>query len=81
MNSREIANTILWYGYANAEEGKEKRRETVEDCKKIIDEHVKEQLNLYDVVGTFCDCAAPDPIDPFAEVDKDTCRKCKNFIV
>jgi len=37
--------------------------------------------DLYDVVGTFCDCAVPDPIDPFAEVDKDTCRKCKNFIV
>ena len=36
--------------------------------------------DLYDVVGTFCDCAVPDPIDPFAEVDKDTCRKCKNFI-
>ena len=27
-----------------------------------------------------CDCAMPDPIDPFAEVDKDTCRKCNNLI-
>ena len=27
-----------------------------------------------------CDCAIPNPIDPFTEVDKDTCRKCNNLI-
>ena len=53
MNSREIANKILWYGYANAEEGKEKRRETVEDCEKLIDEYVKEQLALFNV--SYCE--------------------------
>jgi len=27
-----------------------------------------------------CDCIMPDPIDPWAEVDKFTCRKCGNLI-
>tara|TARA_R110002049_G_scaffold255759_1_gene431249 strand:+ start:470 stop:718 length:249 start_codon:yes stop_codon:yes gene_type:complete len=27
-----------------------------------------------------CDCAMPDPINPWDSVDKDTCRKCENKI-
>ena len=27
-----------------------------------------------------CDCAMPDPINPWDNVDKDTCRKCNNLI-
>ena len=58
----------------------EKYNLTKKMCKRL--EKI-EQLTLTDVVKQseqLCDCAMPDPIDPFAEVDKDTCRKCNNLI-
>lgn len=27
-----------------------------------------------------CECAMPDPINPWDSLDKDTCRKCENKI-
>ena len=44
-------------------------------------EYKNKQLIIADVVGQseqLCECAMPDPIDPFDDVDKDTCRKCGN---
>ena len=44
---------------------------------------IKDQLkaiNYTRCCTELCDCAMPDPIDPFAEVDKNTCRKCNNLI-
>jgi len=45
---------------------------------------------LYEAINTtrcyksdselLCDCAMPDPLNPFTEVDKYTCRKCNNLI-
>lgn len=42
---------------------------------------LEKQLSIPRVVGRseqLCECAMPDPIDPFDEVDKETCRKCGN---
>ena len=50
---------------------------------EIIEEYRSEQLMLNGVgvqSEQLCGCAMPDPIDPFAEVDKDTCKKCNNLI-
>ena len=41
---------------------------------------LNEAINYTHCCTELCDCAIPDPIDPFAEVDKDTCRKCNNLI-
>jgi hypothetical protein len=52
-----------------------------------IEKWVDKDLKAIDVIQCcksdseqLCDCAMPDPIDPFEEVDKDTCRKCENKI-
>ena len=41
---------------------------------------LKEAINYTHSCTELCDCAMPEPIDPFAEVDKDTCRKCNCLI-
>tara|TARA_R110002167_G_C12475383_1_gene634059 strand:+ start:564 stop:791 length:228 start_codon:yes stop_codon:yes gene_type:complete len=46
---------------------------------KLINK-IEEAINVIQCCEKLCDCAMPDPIDPFAEVDKDTCRKCNNLI-
>ena len=41
-------------------------------------------LNNEDLIVSelLCDCAMPDPINPFDAVDKETCRKCNlRFII
>ena len=60
------------------------------DRTSLTSKEEKQLLNLvnelYEAISVtrccteLCDCAMPDPIDPFAEVDKDTCRKCNNLI-
>ena len=51
---------------------------------KVDQEKLKNRiLNLFSVgvrSEQLCECAMPEPIDPFAEVDKDTCKKCSNLI-
>ena len=49
------------------------------DAKMILNKE-QEAINYTRCCTELCDCAMPDPIDPFAEVDKDTCRKCNNLI-
>ena len=51
----------------------------IEESEKFVGELLE---NIFDTrcCTELCDCAIPDPIDPFAEVDKDTCRKCNNLI-
>ena len=58
-------------GY-NSEEFKQNVKDSLKEIEKAI--------NYTRCCTELCDCAMPDPIDPFTEVDKDTCRKCKNFI-
>ena len=43
MDARELANKILWLGYANAEEGHDKRAEAVREAEKLIKMHVNKQ--------------------------------------
>ena len=43
-----------------------------------IGNSIVEKLNKR--IITVCDCAMPDPIDPYSAVDKETCRKCNNLI-
>jgi hypothetical protein len=47
---------------------------------KAVINAINEAINYTRCCTELCDCAMPDPIDPFTEVDKDTCRKCKNSI-
>ena len=44
----------------------------IDDFKKAID--------YTQCCEELCDCVIPSPIDPFAEVDKDTCRHCNRLI-
>ncbi len=60
---------------------------TLESYKYLIEmiaiEYHNEQLRLYGVVRQseqLCDCAMPEPINPWDNVDKDTCRKCNSLI-
>ncbi len=55
----------------------------VEDLAFIMQKYTDEQLTIHSVVKQselLCDCAMPDPINPWDSVDKDTCRKCENKI-
>ena len=70
--------TYFKTGLDDIEAGSEERQPMQDEIDFALP--LVKKLFIADVVGTFCDCAVPDPIDPFAEVDKDTCRKCKNFI-
>ena len=45
-----------------------------------LKEYVEAAISFTRCCTELCDCAMPDPIDPFAEVDKDTCRKCNCLI-
>lgn len=41
---------------------------------------LNEAINYTHCCEELCDCAMPSPIDPFAEVDKDTCRHCNKLM-
>ena len=79
MNKTELINKLLWLGYTSAEEGTKKRKEAVSMAHNLLDEYL-EAINYTHCCTELCECAMPDPIDPFTEVDKDTCRKCNNLI-
>ena len=59
---------------------KDKKEASFYQLRKLAEYLEIKQLLIHSVVVTLCECAMPDPIDPFAEVDKDTCRKCNNLI-
>ena len=62
------------------------KRPTQLNFEELIDvvESVVKKLTITDVSmrsEQLCDCVMPDPIDPWADVDKYTCQKCNNLIV
>jgi hypothetical protein len=55
------------------------RNEARQEATDLIEKH-ELAISVTRCCTELCDCAILDPIDPFAEVDKDTCRKCNNLI-
>jgi len=49
------------------------------EAKETVDEYLK-AINYTQCCEELCGCVIPSPIDPFAEVDKDTCRHCNRLI-
>ena len=47
---------------------------------KAVIDALNEAINYTQCCEELCDCVIPSPIDPFAEVDKDTCRHCNRLI-
>lgn len=64
-----------WHG-GNLHIGKER----TERIKELLDKAINNRCCCKSDSELLCECAMPDPIDPFASVDKDTCRKCNNLI-
>jgi len=80
MNKTELIDKLLHLGstieICNSTQTSKKAKELAHT---LLDEYLK-AINYTHCCEELCECAMPDPIDPFAEVDKDTCRKCNNLI-
>ena len=73
----------IWY-YKTSPRMEWKPMSVVQLTNKIAaQERELNKLRLSGVVRQseqLCDCVMPDPINPWDNVDKDTCRKCNSLI-
>ncbi len=64
--------------------GRNDKTQTEHWAYDVFNKAYKEQCNIADVVvrqsEQLCECAMPDPINPWDNIDKDTCRKCNSVI-